>query len=678
MACRTMVPMNESSVLDTLPPEPLAAQQSTGTAATGTTPTVPPRVSRPIGKPKRRKKLIFGGVAIVVTGLVLSQIFRSGETAAAAPTAQAAAADIPLTATAHGTVAAAQTVPLSFRATGVITNVDAIVGQSVKAGARLAQIDPTPAERDIAVRAASVAEAEARLAAVKLGAAASPKERAAGRASLDQTKSQVDASRRAETEAARVRSQGRELNAQTIKQAQAQLTTDRQQLKVEEARLEEQLTKRTTALAKRDAEQAALDKTKERTLSTQTVRNAARDDLTRHRQKVAELQAVRDEAARVLQRLTADDERARTAAQGNADPSAPFFWAKSTAVTNAEATVATTERNLATAEAASIPLQASLEQAQELVAKAESDQAQAQGRTDTAIAGVEAAQAGVEAANRTREQAAITVGRSQDALAVAKRNADLNDARDRQAVETAKQSTKQAESAVKATDAANAAKEQPGRPADIAAARATVEGAKASLQQAQDRLSEYTIVSPFDGVVTAVAIKQGEVGSPTTSAITVITASGFLVRVGFPEIDAARIEAGDPATVTFDALPETPIKGKVESVEPSATTVNGVSTYFARVLLESIPPTVRVGMSASVKVLFDTRTKVVTVPLVAVGQTEDGTASVKRVVTPGDDKTPNKIEVITVETGATANGSVEIVSGIKIGDVVELPLEDTK
>jgi HlyD family secretion protein len=670
--------MIESPVLDGVTPGSVSTDSSQPSPGSSTTPPTPTRTSRPLGKPKRRKKLIFGGVAIVVTGLVLSQVFGSAETAAAAPTAKAATADIPLTATASGTVAAAQTVPLSFRASGVITSVDAIVGQTVKAGEQLAQIDPTPAERDIAVRAAAVAEAEAKLQAVKVGTATTPKERAAGKATLDQSKSQAEASRRAEAEAARVRAQSRELNAQTIKQAQAQLTTDRQQLKVEEARLEEQIVKRTAALTKRENEQSALDKAKERTLSTQTVRNTAGDEVTRQRQKTAELQTVRDEAARVLQRVTADDERARATAQVNADPSVPFLWAKSTAITNAEAAVATAERNLAAAEAASIPLQATLEQAQEAVAKAESDQALTQGRLDAAVAAVETAQAGVEAANRTREQASITVGRSQDALAVAKRNADLNDARDRQAVESAKQSTKQADSAVRATDAANAAKEQPGRPADIAAAQAAVTGANASLQQAQDRLTEYAIISPFDGVVTAVAIKKGEVGSPNTPAITVMTASGFLVRVGFPEVDAARIESGDPATITFDALPETPVKGKVESVEPSATTVNGVSTYFARVLLESIPPTVRVGMSASVKVLFDTRTKVVTVPLVAVGQTDDGTASVKRVITAGDENTPNKTEVVNVETGATAEGNVEIISGIKVGDIVELPIEDTK
>ncbi len=668
------------TVTQTQTPQTQLAEPTNGATATVASTTSKPK--RPLRKKRRGKKLLITGAIVAALAVGFTQLRGSGPVAALPELATVTKRDLPVISSANGTVIAAQTVPLSFKSAGTITELNVVVGQTVTKGSVLGAIDNKTAVREVQLRQAGVSEAQARARGARVGAAATPRDRAAGQAAVNQNEVQTQTNREAERTAEQIAADSAALNNETISQAAEQAETDKLQLAVEEQRLQEQLDKRATMLTKRDAAQANVDVAKAKTADVTAARNVIRDGLTSQRQRIAELQAVRDEAQRTLQRVTADDDRNRQAAQAAADPAIPFNWAKATVITQAEAALAAAEKAVATAEAATIPVQAQLEKASEVVAKAETEQATEQGKLDTAVANLEAAQQGVEAANRTREQASITAGRSAKAVEVAKRNAQVAAARDNQSVQSAEQATRQAEAATKATRAANGAKEQGGRPADIAAADAAVRTAQISLQQAQDRLGDFQIVAPFDGVITTLTVKQGEQAAPGVGAMTLMTTTGFLVRVGFPEVDAARISSGNTAEVVFDALPEQTIKGTIESVEPTATAVNGVSTYFARVLLESIPPTVRVGMSGNVKVLTETKKDILTVPLVAVGQNENGESTVRKVteVIPAKDGTAEKrtIEVAIIGLGVTADGQIEVTTGLKEGDKVELVSEATK
>jgi HlyD family secretion protein len=652
-------------------------QTADPTTAAAPTSLPTPKAPRPIRKKKKRGKKLVVGVALLALGaLAFNQFAGAGPAPVLAKLEIVSTEDLPVFSSANGTVVAAQTVPLAFKSAGTIRELNVIIGQNVTSGSVLAALDNSIATREIELRQSGVSEAQAKARGARVGTSPTAKERAAGQAAVQQNEVTTQSNRESERTAAEIAADSNALNNETIAQATDQAATDKLQLAVEEQRLVEATDKRTSAIAKRDAAQLNVDAAKTKTLQMTETRNVVRDELTRLRQRVAELQAVKDEAQRKLQQVTADDDRTRQAAQAAADPSLPFNWAKSSLITSSEANVAAAEKAVAAADAQTIPVQAQLEKANEAVSKAETEQATEQGKLDTAVANLETAQQAVDAANRTREQASITAGRSQKAVDVAKRNAAVVASRDKQSIEAAQQATRQADAATKATRAANGAKGQPARAADIAAADAAVKTAEIALQQAKDRLGDYTIVAPFSGVITSLAVKQGEQATPGTAAITLMTTTGFLVRVGFPEVDAARIEPGDSANITFDALPDKPSKGTVESVEPTATTVNGVSTYFARVLLDSIPSTVRVGMNANVKVLTETKKDALVIPLTAVGQNEDGESTVSKVTklveAKGDTPEKRTVETVLVTLGVTADGNVEITDGLKAGDKVEI------
>ncbi len=70
------------------------------------------------------------------------------------------------------------------------------------------------------------------------------------------------------------------------------------------------------------------------------------------------------------------------------------------------------------------------------------------------------------------------------------------------------------------------------------------------------------------------------------------------------EIDVARVEVGDEATVTFDALPDLTLNGTVVAIAPRAEAGTGVN-YTVTVELEEIPAALRWGMTAFVDIAVE-------------------------------------------------------------------------
>ncbi len=145
-----------------------------------------------------------------------------------------------------------------------------------------------------------------------------------------------------------------------------------------------------------------------------------------------------------------------------------------------------------------------------------------------------------------------------------------------------------AEAAVLQAQTALEQKLNPTTPAQLQAARAAVEQAKAGLENAKSALEKATMVAPFDGVVAAVS---GSVGQTITgTVVTLLDLSAPQVQITLPETDVAKVEVGQEAILTFEALGGQQLAGKVLSITPKATVQSGVATYTAYVSIERTPP----------------------------------------------------------------------------------------
>ncbi|MDE3151534.1 MAG: efflux RND transporter periplasmic adaptor subunit [Gemmatimonadota bacterium] len=116
----------------------------------------------------------------------------------------------------------------------------------------------------------------------------------------------------------------------------------------------------------------------------------------------------------------------------------------------------------------------------------------------------------------------------------------------------------------------------------LEAAGHQVDQAIASLDNAKSSLAKTTIYAPMSGRVTRLNVEQGETaiqGTLNKDAATLLTISDMSqleTKVKVDETDVSRIQVGDSAVVQIDAFPDTTFLGRVTEIANSS--VSGAST----------------------------------------------------------------------------------------------------
>ena len=119
-------------------------------------------------------------------------------------------------------------------------------------------------------------------------------------------------------------------------------------------------------------------------------------------------------------------------------------------------------------------------------------------------------------------------------------------------------------------------------------------GVRAALANAEVR-------APFAGTVTNLDLKVGEFAAAAAPVITVADLSSWIVKTtDLTEIDVVRIKEGQAVTLTLDAMPDSPLKGRVLSIAQNYAEKQGDIVYEVKVLLSEKDPLMRWGMTAQV------------------------------------------------------------------------------
>ncbi|MDQ8155541.1 MAG: efflux RND transporter periplasmic adaptor subunit, partial [Gemmatimonadota bacterium] len=156
---------------------------------------------------------------------------------------------------------------------------------------------------------------------------------------------------------------------------------------------------------------------------------------------------------------------------------------------------------------------------------------------------------------------------------------------------------------------------------DFANATASFVRAKTSLDLAQQRLEDATVRAPVEGTVIDKTVSLGQVIQAGTSSVgggSTILKMANLQRVRaralVNETDIGQIIAGQEATVTVDAFPDRPFRGKVEKVEPQAVVQQNVTMFPVLISLSNEEGLLKPGMNGEAAVLVDRRTGVLAIP----------------------------------------------------------------
>lgn len=108
------------------------------------------------------------------------------------------------------------------------------------------------------------------------------------------------------------------------------------------------------------------------------------------------------------------------------------------------------------------------------------------------------------------------------------------------------------------------------------------------------------LISPMNGIVTAVNINAGEVFAANTSLVTIMDESKVVVRVKIPLINLQQIAVGQSATVTPSALPNVNLTGVVSTIIPQADPQT--DTFEVWIAVVNTNKTLLPGMSAFARI----------------------------------------------------------------------------
>src|SRR5207249_2573398 len=226
------------------------------------------------------------------------------------------------------------------------------------------------------------------------------------------------------------------------------------------------------------------------------------------------------------------------------------------------------------------------------------------------------------------QQAAATMASAQAAAVQAKANLDQSERALRRTKELHTQSpnlisTEQLEQAQTAFDVAEA---------NLNAAQHQVDQARAAVQSARDNLRKTTLIAPMTGRVTRLAVEEGEVAVPSTFSkdigllLTVSDLSVIQAKVKVDETDVVRVHLGDSVEVSIDAFPDTVFVGRVTKVSDSsvrdatsaATGQNDRAVdYEVEITLDKPPADIRPDLSATARIVTDTRKQALSIPIIA-------------------------------------------------------------
>lgn len=237
----------------------------------------------------------------------------------------------------------------------------------------------------------------------------------------------------------------------------------------------------------------------------------------------------------------------------------------------------------------------------------------------------------------------------------------------------------------------------------------SVQSASATVTEARDNLNRTTIYAPVDGTISRLDVELGErvLGTQQmagTELLRVANLNNMEVEVDVNENDIVKVNIGDSAKIEVDAYLKKEFKGIVTSISNSASstlTADQVTNFKVkvRILKESYEDLIagkpanfspfRPGMTATVDIETKRKENVLAVPISAVVMKTDTISGKKDVLEELEKEEKEKVkgstdkkfecvfvkigdkaELRKIKSGIQDDTNIEIVSGLKKGDVI--------
>ncbi|MFM7187374.1 MAG: HlyD family efflux transporter periplasmic adaptor subunit [Armatimonadota bacterium] len=230
------------------------------------------------------------------------------------------------------------------------------------------------------------------------------------------------------------------------------------------------------------------------------------------------------------------------------------------------------------------------------------------------------------------------------------------------------------------------------RKRDIERSRADVAQIENRFAQQSVQLTETRIVAPMAGEVTGKYLEEGELVASATAGfaqgaaiVTIANLKQMQVRTNVNEVDVVKVKVGQPVEIRVDGVRDVTFHGVVASKAPASlassqagttntaasATSNQVVRFEVKVRVTDGDARLRPGMTASVDILLDRKSKVTRIPTEAIRR--DDTVMIMTGTKEKPVLTSRKVTL-----GLRSDSVTEVISGMKPGEKVEVPKIDAK
>jgi RND family efflux transporter MFP subunit len=204
---------------------------------------------------------------------------------------------------------------------------------------------------------------------------------------------------------------------------------------------------------------------------------------------------------------------------------------------------------------------------------------------------------------------------------------------------------------------------------DVAAALARLQDAQSALNLARERAAQGVVRAPMAGAIYGLTVRAGGYVNPGDLLANVGKLDRLRVRLYVDEPELGRVMAGQPVSITWEALPGKKWGGSVErkpsSIQPlGSRQVGEVLCWIDNSGHELIP-----GTNVDATIRTAVVEKALVIPKEVLRRDAQG-SFVFRLA--GD-----TVERRSIKTGNASIGDVQIVDGLSEGDQVALPSDVT-
>jgi HlyD family secretion protein len=211
--------------------------------------------------------------------------------------------------------------------------------------------------------------------------------------------------------------------------------------------------------------------------------------------------------------------------------------------------------------------------------------------------------------------------------------------------------------------------------AEIARAKAGVAQSQATLDRAEENLSNSTIVSPMDGIVLSRDVEVGDavssilvLGSQATKIMTLGDVSDVYVLGKVDEADIGKVYLGQPARIVVESFKDKKFYGKVTKISPLGVEKDNVTTFEVRASIKNPTGELKANMSANAEIILEEKKGVLLVPESAVVYDKQR----KTFLEIPDPASETGRRQVAAKLGISNGVKTELVSGPKEGDKVIL------